>query len=90
MDVYGSYTCVGASDSVTDELKVELGPDKVGKLGFKTFNIKVQPPSPEINAGSYNIVIPTELFRWGAKCCKDGLLRVGNLFISIEFTGTSL
>lgn len=82
MDVYGSYTCVGASDSVTDELKVELGPDKVGKLGFKTFNMKVQPPSsrsmqdrtilsfqPSFSVGGQSVVKTGQILR--------SLLRVG-------------
>lgn len=94
-DAYGQYTCTGASEHVVERLKDSIIPATSENLSFKVFDVQADIASQGFEAGSYDVVIVTDVLRGSRDLSTTvqnlrGLMRPGGFLIAIELTGSSL
>lgn len=94
-DAYGHYTCTGASKTVVERLKDSIIPATSENLSFKVFDVHADIASQGFEAGSYDIVIATDVLRGSRDLPTTvqnlrSLLRPGGFLIAMELTGPSL
>ncbi|ORY71044.1 polyketide synthase 3 [Pseudomassariella vexata] len=94
-DAYAHYTCAGASETVIKSLKEKLVPAETENVSFKVFEVEADLASQGFEAGSYDIVIATDVLRASRYLSRTvqnmrRLIRPGGFLIAMEFTGTSL
>ncbi|KAL2284183.1 hypothetical protein FJTKL_09154 [Diaporthe vaccinii] len=94
-DAYEHYTCTAASEIVVGSLKGMRSTTESDSLSFKDFDIEADAASQGFEAGSYDIVIATDVLRGTRDLSKAvqnvrSLLRPGGFLIATELTGISL
>lgn len=94
-DAYEHYTFTAASETVVNSLKDTRSTTESESLSFKVFDIEADAASQGFEAGSYDIVIATDVLRGTRDLSKAvqnvrSLLRPGGFLIATELTGASL
>lgn len=94
-DAYRHYTCTAASENDVERLKDSIIPATSENLSFKVFDVQADAASQGFEAGSYDVVIVTDVLRESRDLSTTvknlrNLMRPGGFLIAIELTGLSL
>lgn len=94
-DAYGQYTCTASSENIVERLKDSIIPATSENLSFKVFDVQADIASQGFEAGSYDVVIVTDVLRGSLDLSSTmqnlrSLVRPGGFLIAIELTGSSL
>lgn len=94
-DAYEHYTSTATSETIVESLKDMRSSVDGDNVSFKVFDVEADPTSQGFEAGSYDIVVATDVLRGSRDLSKAvqnvrSLLRPGGFLIAAELTGTSL
>lgn len=92
---YEHYTCTGVSDTIVNAWKKKNEFAGTGNISFKTLNLESDIASQGFEAGSYDVIVVTDVFRFSSDLSKTTenlrhLLRPGGFLVATELTGDSL